>query len=79
MLFPDKSFYFFEINAWPLLRKNFTILTQNIKPVEKKWKDTGFIVNIMGCYSRYLEDSSFCIISKRTECFYLTNHFALLR
>ena len=40
MLFPHKSFSFFEINAWPLLPKNFTILTQKIKPVEE-WKDTG--------------------------------------
>ena len=40
MLFPDKSFCFFGINAWPLLPKNFTILTQKIKPVEE-WKDTG--------------------------------------
>ena len=40
MLFPDESFCFIEINAWPLLRKNFTILTQKIKPVEE-WKVTG--------------------------------------
>ena len=40
MLFPDKSFCFFEINDWPLLPRNFTILTQKIKPVEE-WKDTG--------------------------------------
>ena len=31
---------FFEINEFPLLPKNFTILTQKIKPVEE-WKDTG--------------------------------------
>ena len=40
MPFPDKCFCFFEINAWPLLPKNFTILTQKIKP-EEEWKDTG--------------------------------------
>ena len=28
MLFPDKSFCFFEINPWPLPPKNFSILTQ---------------------------------------------------
>ena len=40
MLFPDKSFCFFEINAWPLPPKNFFILTLKIKPVEE-WKDTA--------------------------------------
>ena len=40
MLFCDKSFCFFEINAWPLLPKNFNFLTQKIKPVEE-WKDSG--------------------------------------
>ena len=55
MLFPHKSFCFFEINDWPLLPRNFTILTQKIKPVEE-WKIRGFIVNIIGWYSRYLED-----------------------
>ena len=39
MLFRDKSFCFFEMNAWPLLRKNSTILTQKIKSVVE-WKDT---------------------------------------
>ena len=40
MVFHDKSFSLFKINAWQLLPKNFTILTQKIKPVEE-WKDTG--------------------------------------
>ena len=40
MLFPDKSFCFFEISAWPLPRKNFSILTQKMIPVEE-WKDTA--------------------------------------
>ena len=40
MLFSDKSFCVFEINGQPLLPKNFTILTQKLKPVEE-WKDTG--------------------------------------
>ena len=40
MLFPDKSFSFFKIDAWPLPPKNFTILTRKIKPVEE-WKDSG--------------------------------------
>ena len=40
MLFPDKSFCFFQINSWPLLPKIFTILTQKIKPVEE-WNDMG--------------------------------------
>ena len=39
-LFSDKSFCIFQINGWPLLPKNFTILTLNIKPVEE-WKVTG--------------------------------------
>ena len=39
MLFSDKSFCVLEINGWPLSAKNFTILTQKIKPVEE-WKDT---------------------------------------
>ena len=39
MLFPDKSFCLFEINAWPSLARNITILTQKIKPVEE-WEDT---------------------------------------
>ena len=52
MLFRDKSFCFFEINAWPLLRKNSTILNQKIKPVEE-WKDTGV-------YCRYFR-LGFCI------------------
>ena len=34
MLLTAKSFCFFEINAWPLSPKNFTILTQKLKPVE---------------------------------------------
>ena len=40
MLLTGKSFCFFEINCWPLPPKNFTILTQKLKPVEE-WKDTG--------------------------------------
>ena len=40
MLFSDKSFCLFEINGLPLPPKNFTNLTQKIKPVEE-WKDTG--------------------------------------
>ena len=40
MLFSDKSFCVFEINGWPLPPKNFTILSQKIKPVEE-CKDTG--------------------------------------
>ena len=40
MLFSDKSFCLFEINAWPLPPKIFTIFTQKIKPVEE-WKVTG--------------------------------------
>ena len=40
MLFSDKSFCVFEINGSPLPPKNFTILTQKIKPVEE-WEDTG--------------------------------------
>ena len=40
MLFSDKSFCVFEINGQPFLPKNFTILTQKLKPVEE-WKDTG--------------------------------------
>ena len=40
MLFSHKSFCVFEINGQPLPPKNFTILTQKIKPVEE-WKDTG--------------------------------------
>ena len=40
MLFSDKSFCVFEINGWPLTPKNFTILTQKIKPAEA-WEDTG--------------------------------------
>ena len=40
MLLCDKSFCLFEINGLPLAPKNFTILTQKIKPVEE-WKDTG--------------------------------------
>ena len=70
MLFSDKSFCVFEINGWPLSAKNFTILTQKIKPVEE-WKDTRVNCHaILGWDSRYLEDSSFRIISKRTECFF---------
>ena len=40
MLVSDKSFRLFEINGWPLPPKNFSSLTQKIKPVEE-WKDTG--------------------------------------
>ena len=40
MLFPDKSFCVLKIIAWPLPPKNFTDLTQKLKPVEE-WKDTG--------------------------------------
>ena len=40
MLFSDKSFCVVEINGWPLPPKNFTILTQKMKPVEE-WEDTG--------------------------------------
>ena len=40
MLFSDKSFCVFQINGFPLPPKNFTILTQKIKPVEE-WKDAG--------------------------------------
>ena len=79
MLFSDKSFCLFETNGLPLPPKNFTILTQKIKPVEE-WKDTGVNCNaILGWDSRYLEDSPFRIIFKRTECFSLANLFAFLR
>ena len=76
MLFRDKSFCFFEINAWPLLRKNSTILTQKIKPVVE-WKDTGVYCQYFRlgfCISRRLifpyhyktnrklfSDKSFCV------------------
>ena len=40
MHFPDKSFCVFEKNGQPLLPKNFTTLTQKLKPVEE-WKGTG--------------------------------------
>ena len=57
MLFSDKSFCLFEINGLPLPPKNFTILTQKIKPVEE-WKDTRVNCHaILGWDSRYLEDS----------------------
>ena len=78
MLFPDKSFCCFEINAWPLPPKNFTILTEKTKPGEP-WKLRGLIVNISIRILAYLEDSSFRIILKRTECFSLTNLVAVLR
>ena len=79
MLFFDKSFCFFEMNGLALPPKNFTILTQKIKPVEE-WKDTRVNCHaILGWDSGYLEDSSFGIILKRTECFSLTNLFAFLR
>ena len=78
MLFSDKSFCLFEINAWPLPPKNFTILTQKIKPVEE-WKDTGVNFELQAGILSYLEDSSFGIILKRTECFSLTNLFPFLR
>ena len=35
--FACQIFLLFEINAWPLLPKNFTILNQKLNPVEK-WK-----------------------------------------
>ena len=79
MLFSDKSFCLFEINGLALRPKNFTILTLKIKPVED-WKDTGVNCHaILGWDSRYLEDSPFRIILKRTECFSLINLFAFLR
>ena len=36
----------------------------------------GFIVNIIGWFSRYLEDTCFRIVLKLTEYFSLTNLFA---
>ena len=79
MLFSDKSFCLFVIYGLPLPLENFTILTQKIKSVEE-WKDTRVNSHaIVGWDSRYLEDSSFRIILKRTECFSVTNLFAFLR
>ena len=45
MLLTGKSFCFFEINTWPLPRKNFTILSQKIKGLEESkvtWVDCKY-------------------------------------
>ena len=77
MLFSDKSFCLFEINGLPLPPKNFTILTQKIKPVEE-WKDTRVNCQYQAGFLGFQEHSSFRIILKRTQCFFLTNLFAFL-
>ena len=78
MLFSDKSFCLLEINGWPLPAKNFTILTQKVKPVEE-WKDTRVNCLYQAWFLGFQEDSSFRIILKRTECFSVTNPLAFLR
>ena len=78
MLLCDKSFCLFENNGLPLAQKNFTILTQKIKPVEE-WKDTGVNCQYWAGILSYLEDSSFVIILYPTECSSLTNLFVFLR
>ena len=75
MLFSDKSFCLLEINGWPLPPKNFTILTQKIKPGEE-WKDMRVNCQYWAGILGYLEYWSFVTILKRTECFSLTNLFA---
>ena len=70
MLFPDKSFSFFDINGRPLPPKSFTILSQKIKPVEE-WKDTGVYCQyytVPWLYIHpfvYITMSNFCAIFKR--------------
>ena len=51
---------------------------QKIKPQEE-WKDTGVYCQYQAGILSYLEDSSFRIILKQTECFSLTYLFAFLR
>ena len=70
MLLTAKSFCVFEINAWSLPPKNFTFLTQKLKPVEQ-WKVV--YVTLVYCQyfagiPSYLEDS-FSVYLKRRECF----------
>ena len=69
MLLTDKSFCFFEINAWWMPPKNLNYLTQNLKLVER-W-NVAYVTRVnsqnLAAILSYLEDSSFRIILKRTE------------
>ena len=80
MLLTAKSSCFFEINAWSLRPKNLNFLTQKLKPVER-WK-VAYVTRVncqyLATILSYLEDSSFRMILKGSECFSMSNLFAFL-
>ena len=84
MLFPDKSFCLFEINARPFLPKNFTILTQKIKPVEE-WKNTevyyqyyrlGFQISRRHIFPYHFKTNGM-LFSDKSFCFFEINAWQL--
>ena len=85
MLLTDKSFCFFEINAWPLPPKNFTILTQKIKPVEQCKTTVWGWLSILGRDSRlsrtlifsYLFETNGMLLTGKSFCFFEINAWPL--
>ena len=72
MLFPDKSFCLFEISAGPLTAKNFTILTQKIKPVEE-WKDSGVYCQYYTVPCLYIHPFVYITMTNCSAIFYNEN------